>query len=167
MKTRIIAVSELSKAGKWRADLHVHSDSEIKSDRYDLLTIGEIVSESKAAKNPRIEDGEFYYIGLEHVESVTGDAKGIVLATYKSARSRSKIFGEGDILYGRLRPYLRKAYFVEKPYTKGLCSTEFVILKPKKDIVHPLFLREILISEKVTELVTRMQGGGSSTANFI
>ncbi|MCP5537030.1 MAG: restriction endonuclease subunit S [Akkermansiaceae bacterium] len=161
MKTRIISVSDLTEVGKWRADLHVHSDSEIKSDRFELLAISEIVVESKQATAPADVDGKFYYIGLEHVEPITGDGNGIELVTAESVRSRSKVFEEGDILYGRLRPYLRKAFYVEGQYKQGLCSTEFVVLKPKKDMVLPLFLREILVSDMVTELVTRMQGGAA------
>jgi type I restriction enzyme S subunit len=161
MKTRTISVSDLTKVGKWRADLHVHSDSEIKSDRFDLFPIGDIVVESKVAADPLEVDGQFYYIGLEHVEPVTGDGCAIELLTAENVRSRSKVFEEGDILYGRLRPYLRKAFFVEAPYKRGLCSTEFVVLQPKKDMILPLFLRELLVSDTVTELVKRMQGGAA------
>lgn len=161
MKARTVTVSDLIKLGKWRADLHVHSDFEIKSDRFELFTIGDIVVESNAATDPRDEDGEFYYIGLEHIESVTGDAKGIEYVTAETIRSRSKVFQEGDLLYGRLRPYLRKAFFVEAPYRRGLCSTEFIVLRPNKDLILPLFLREILVSELVTERIKRMQGGAA------
>jgi restriction endonuclease S subunit len=161
IKTRTISVSDLTEAGKWRADLHVHSGSEFKSDRFDLLAIGEIVVESNQATDPAEVNGRFYYIGLEHVESITGDDNGIELVTAESVRSRSKVFEEGDILYGRLRPYLRKAFYVEGSYKRGLCSTEFVVLKPKSNMILPLFLREILVSDMVTELVTRMQGGAA------
>lgn len=161
MKTRTVSILELRETGKWRADLHVHSDSEIKSDRFDMLTIGEIAVESKIAKDPSDVDGQFYYIGLEHVESVTGDENGIGLVNAENVRSRSKVFEEGDLLYGRLRPYLRKAFLVESPYQCGLCSTEFVVLKPKKDKILPLFLRELLVSDMLTERIKRMQGGAA------
>ncbi len=161
MKAKVIYITELFEARKWRADLHVHLNSEIESDRFELIAIGEIVSESKAAKDPNDEKGEFYYIGLENVEPITGDMSDIVLVTSHDVRSRSKVFQEGDILYGRLRPYLRKALLVEAPYISGLCSTEFVVLKPAPDKILPLFLRELLVSDPVTELITRMQGGSA------
>lgn len=161
MKTKTISASDLTEVGKWRADLHVHSASEIKSERFNLLAIGDVVTESKQARDPAEVDGQFYYIGLENVESATGDSVGIELVTAENVRSRSKIFEEGDILYGRLRPYLRKAFYVEEAYKRGLCSTEFVVLKPKTNIILPLFLREVLVSDPVTELVTRMEGGAA------
>lgn len=148
--------------GKWRADLHVHLDSEIKSERFPLVPLSEIAIESKAAKDPIKESpNEFYYVGLEHVESITGEPKGVSIVTSEEVRSRSKVFEQGDVLYGRLRPYLRKALFVEPPYNNGLCSTEFIVLKAKPEFILPLFLREILVSDSVTALVTRMQAGAA------
>jgi type I restriction enzyme S subunit len=95
------------------------------------------------------------------VEPITGEPQGISIATCEQVHSRSKVFEQGDILYGRLRPYLRKALYVEQPYTSGLCSTEFIILKAKSEFILPLFLREILVSDTVTEFVTRMQAGAA------
>lgn len=162
MKAKAVPIADLIEMGKWRADLHVHFDSEIKSERFRLVPLSEVVIESKAAKDPReVNPKEFYYIGLEHVEQITGEPQGISIVTCEQIRSRSKVFEQGDILYGRLRPYLRKALYVEPPYTNGLCSTEFIVLKARSEFILPLFLREILVSDAVTKLVTRMQAGAA------
>ncbi len=162
MKTRAVPISDLIEAGKWRANLHVHLHSEINSDRFDMLPLREVVIESKVAKDPKeVTPREFYYVGLEHVEKITGEPLSISIVTSDQVRSRSKVFEQGDILYGRLRPYLKKALYVEPPYAKGLCSTEFIVLKAKSEIIFPLFLRELLVSNAVTELVTRMQSGAA------
>lgn len=162
MKAKAVPISDLIELGKWRADLHVHADAEIRSEKFKLVRLGEVVIESKAAMDPA-ESGPdgFFYIGLEHVEPITGEPQGISIATSEQVRSRSKVFTQGDILYGRLRPYLRKALYVEPPYTNGLCSTEFIVLKAKTQFILPLFLREILISDSVTELVSRLQAGAA------
>jgi len=162
MKVKSVPISDLIVLGKWRADLHVHADSEIKSEKFKLVPLSEVVIESKVANDPtELGAGGFYYIGLEHVESITGEPQGISIATSEQVRSRSKVFEQGDILYGRLRPYLRKALYVEPPYTNGLCSTEFIVLKAKTEFLLPLFLREILVSDSVTELVARFQSGAA------
>ncbi len=162
MKAKTVPIAELIELGKWRADLHVHADAELRSEKFDLVRLGEIVIESKIAKDPA-EFGKsgFYYIGLENVESITGDSQGISIVTSEQVRSRSKVFAQKDILYGRLRPYLRKALYVELPYTNGLCSTEFIVLKANPQFILPLFLREILVSDSVTELVSRLQAGAA------
>lgn len=162
MKVKAVPISDLIQMGKWRADLHVHADFKIKSEKFRLVPLSEVVIESKVAKNPReVKPKGFYYIGLEHVESITGEPQGISIVTHEQVRSRSKVFEQGDILYGRLRPYLRKTLYVEPPYTNGLCSTEFIVLRAKPEFISPLFLREILVSDSVTELVTRMQSGAA------
>lgn len=162
MKARTILTNDLITLGKWRADLHVHSSSEVISERFELIPLREVVIESKIAKDPKeMSPREFFYIGLEHVEPITGEHHGIELTTCENIKSRSKAFEAGDILYGRLRPYLRKALYVEEPISSGLCSTEFIVLKAKQDIILPLYLREILVSNSITELVSRMQAGAA------
>lgn len=162
MKIRTVAISDLITKEKWRANLHVHEDSEIKSEKFNIIPLSEVVTESNVAKDPsEMGSDGFYYIGLEHVEPTIGEPQGIMITESDQVRSRSKLFVEGDILYGRLRPYLRKALYVEQPYTRGLCSTEFIVLKAKTDLILPLFLREILVSDPITELVTRLQTGAA------
>lgn len=161
MKATAINISELIKADKWRADLYVHFDSEIKSEKFNLMPLRDVVLELKVAKDPSEEQGGFYYIGLENVEPITGEPQGISITTSENVRSRSKVFKQGNILYGRLRPYLKKAFVVEEPYTSGLCSTEFIVVEAKPEFILPLFLREILVSQAFTELVTRLQAGSA------
>ena len=45
----------------------------------------------------------------------------------QSPESISNAFMSGDVLFGKLRPYLAKAFTAE---FGGLCSTEFLVLKP-------------------------------------
>jgi len=162
MKAKTILMSELTSIGKWRANLHVHAEAELSSEKFKLVRLAEVVTESTIAKNPaELSGGRFYYIGLEHVESITGESINIDVVDSEQVKSRSKEFQCGDVLYGRLRPYLRKAIYVEHPYVSGLCSPEFIVLKAKKQFILPLFLREILISEQVTELVSRLQAGAA------
>jgi len=162
MLSRTVPFSDLLASGRWRADLHVHKGDELKSSKYDMVTLGEVVQQSKKAIDPKdINSSETTYIGLENVSPVTGDPVGITDAAADSVKSRSKIFAPGDVLYGRLRPYLRKALFVESPLSNGICSTEFLVLQADKSRILPEFLRELLVSEPVTEHLTRMQGGAA------
>ena len=63
------------------------------------------------------------YVGLEHVESRTMRVLDVGTgADVKSAKTR---FSAGDVLYGRLRPYLNK---VARPDFDGICSTDFLVI---------------------------------------
>jgi type I restriction enzyme S subunit len=69
------------------------------------------------------------YVGLEHVSpgrfvrSGQGRAGDVQSSKYR--------FQPGDVLYGKLRPYLDKAVLAEDA---GVCTTELLVLRPKRGI---------------------------------
>lgn len=68
-----------------------------------------------------------HYIGLEHVQSGTGQFVDNAEGMQTEAESTVNTFQQGDILFGKLRPYLAKAVLTE---TSGICSSEFLVLRP-------------------------------------
>lgn len=80
------------------------------------------------------------YIGLEHITSWTGEITASDDATPEGLVTH---FREGDILFGKLRPYLAK---VTAPNFSGVCSTEAIVIRPRKQ-VNNQFLRYSLCSE--------------------
>ena len=65
------------------------------------------------------------YVGLEHVESWTGRLQ---LDTQpESVDSVVSSFSAGDVLFGKLRPYLAK---VARPDFDGVCTSEILPLRP-------------------------------------
>ena len=69
---------------------------------------------------------ESYYIGLEHIEQQTLSLAGHGYGS--DVDSQKQKFFEGDILFGKLRPYFRKV--VVAPFD-GICSTDVWVVKPK------------------------------------
>jgi type I restriction enzyme S subunit len=65
------------------------------------------------------------YVGLEHIESGTGKFVGSLSPT--AVKSNTFAFAEGSVLFGRLRPYLKKVLL---PTFAGHCSTEIFPLQP-------------------------------------
>jgi len=65
------------------------------------------------------------YIALEHIEQGTGKLLGTGKAS--DAVSTKTKFQKGDILFGKLRPYLKKYWLAE---FDGVCSTEILVFKP-------------------------------------
>ena len=63
------------------------------------------------------------YVALEHIESWTGR---VSLQFAESAESQLKRFESGDILFGKLRPYLAK---VARANCRGKCVGEFLVLR--------------------------------------
>ena len=65
------------------------------------------------------------YVGLEHVGSWTGQL--LLENQPESIDSIVSAFAAGDVLLGKLRPYLAKA---ARPDFNGVCTTEIVPLRP-------------------------------------
>ncbi len=63
------------------------------------------------------------YIALENVEGWTGK----FVETGNTAEGDTLIVKQGQVLFGKLRPYLAKAYLV---VAEGCCSSEFIVLEP-------------------------------------
>jgi restriction endonuclease S subunit len=87
-------------------------------------TIGERVTEKSSKFNPEKSSDTFNCIELEHISQNTGELLGYTdTSLSKSIKNK---FVTGDILFGKLRPYLKK--FLKAPFS-GVCSTEIWVLK--------------------------------------
>lgn len=88
------------------------------------------------------------YIGLEDVESGTGQYRPTAGSARQNEDSTVGVFKSGDVLYGKLRPYLKKAIVSN---TNGVCSTEFLVLQPKT-VLAP-WLHQWLLTTGVTQQI--------------
>ena len=93
----------------------------------------------------KISGSENQYVGLENVESKTGKFKvteGIV------SEGVSNTFEKGNLLFGKLRPYLAKSWLAS---FSGICSSEFLVLNSQ--LVHPKFLKYMTLTDEFVEQV--------------
>ena len=129
---------------------------------FPWTALNNIVDERRETLDPQAyPESMMNYVGLENVESGTGDLIGFKPKRGIEIRSRSKRFCEGDVLYGRLRPYLNKVFVAGGNFTVGICSGEFYVLIPRQDVVFPNFLRAILSSDYVQQHVANLQTGSA------
>lgn len=82
---------------------------------------------SKERVDPQTMPNGTQLIELEHIESGSGHIGRA--STAGEAVSFKSVYRPGDVLFGKLRPYLRKFALVE---TDGLCSTEIWVLRAEK-----------------------------------
>jgi len=77
-------------------------------------------------------------VGLEHMERDTG----VILGTQdsKSTKSSKTVFRRGDLLYGKLRPYLNK---VAVPDFDGVCSTDILVFR-QNSFISNTFLKYVI-----------------------
>lgn len=124
-------------------------EKSIKGQVSDLCTV------SRVKLNPQEnKEQKFYYLGLEHLESNTGKILSKNIEIGKNIQSDKNVFSKGDILYGKLRPYLNKISLVD---FDGICSTDILVLKSSV----PLILKYILLSNSFVEKTSSLMKGVS------
>lgn len=95
------------------------------------------------------------YLGLAGVESQTGELSG----AKEEAAGQAYCYTKGNVLYGRLRPYLNKVLYAEKD---GICSTEFHVMEVKdENEILPEYLSEILRSNLILSQTRHMMTGNT------
>jgi type I restriction enzyme S subunit len=93
------------------------------------------------------------YIGMEHVARDVG----LILSFGTSAEYKSsapKVF-KGDVLYGRLRPYLNKVAIAP---SEAFASGEFIVMPPNNEISGK-FLQLRLLSQEFVEFAGTLDTG--------
>lgn len=132
----------------------------LKSNLYSIFNaypkgaIHEICKVSDKKENPQSNfKKEYIYLGLEHIESNTGKIY-INKEFGETILSTKNVFDKGDILYGKLRPYLNK---VAEPTFAGICSTDILVLKTGV----PKILKWLLLSQDLVAQTSELMKGVS------
>ena len=92
------------------------------------------------------------YIGMENIESWTG--KYVETSTFVAEGETLEV-NKGDIIFGKLRPYLAKVYLAEQD---ACCSTEFLVMTPT-DKISSQFLKYSLLNRKTIDDIDRSTYG--------
>lgn len=123
-----------------------------QTSSWQLKKLEDICEVRKGKFDPKKEPNTIY-IGLEHIEQQTGR----LLGTGDSGETTSikSIFKTGDVLFGKLRPYLRKYWFAT---FDGVCATEILPLTPKKGI-DSKFLFYIIQQDKFVDYLDQKSYG--------
>ena len=111
---------------------------------WEWCVLDEVADCRAAAKvSPAAIRDTDWVLDLEDIDGTTGQI--IQTATFAERRSLSTkaAFEPGDVLYGKLRPYLNKVVVAAK---RGFCTTEIIPLRPAPFLT-PEFLRFYLRSQ--------------------
>ncbi|WP_436145294.1 restriction endonuclease subunit S [Acidovorax sp. LjRoot194] len=115
------------------------------------LSLGTIAS---ARKSKAVAQHGVRCIELEHIEPETGRLLG-----WDSSGAQASIktaFKQGDVLFGKLRPYLRK--YAVAPFD-GICTTEVLAIHPKDDLTDRTFLFQLMQGDGVFSTVEALSYG--------
>ena len=94
-----------------------------------------------------------HYIGMEHVEAHTNKILATVPASTMASSAVS--FAAGNVLYGRMRPYLNK---VVRPKFGGLASAEFIVFPESAALDLDFLLKRFSSSDFVQFACSQYEG---------
>lgn len=119
--------------------------------------LGEAIDYGKTKKaNMASLDENTWVLELEDIEKNT--SKVLQMLTFKERQSKSakNEFEKGDILYGKLRPYLNKVIIAIE---NGVCSSEIIPIKCDPSFIEPRFLFYWLKSFEFLSFVNEVSYG--------
>ncbi|KAF5029275.1 Type-1 restriction enzyme EcoKI specificity protein [anaerobic digester metagenome] len=116
------------------------------------VSLGELVQPSKEKIEPS-ENPNLKYVGLEHIESHKCQIKGYGFSV--DIKSTKTMFHRGDVLYGKLRPYLNK---VCVPNFDGVCSTDILVFNATSNL-NNYYLMRFLSTPNVVDYASNNSSG--------
>lgn len=139
----IIAKSKQRKAGLMQQLLTgTKRFTEFEEETWAMFRLGDFVIKSSEKFNCDRAKQHLPCVELEHIEQGTGTLSGQTSTEFQ--KSIKNIFRTGDVVFGKLRPYLKK-YF--KASFNGVASSETWVLRGKPNLCENDFLYYLVQSQ--------------------
>lgn len=123
-------------------------------NNWKTYKLGDLAKLRKKNIAPKDFDNQ-KYIGLEHISQGTFLLEGLGKAS--DATSNKSIFKNGDILYGKIRPYFKKVY---RPKFSGICSTDILVINSKdEELITQNYLHQIIKTQDFSDKATETSSG--------
>ena len=108
---------------------------------------------------------EFEYIDLSAVSRETLKIIKTLPVNSTNAPSRAKkIVKTSDIIFATTRPTLKRVVKIHNQYNNQICSTGYVVLRSKKDLIEPEIIFYYLQTEMFMDRMRSMERGASYPA---
>lgn len=109
---------------------------------------------------PQSLNGDEHFVGLQNISSSGGRL--LSLSSVAEVTSRVNHFEAGDVLFGRLRPGLRKAAVASFP---GFASAELLVLRCA-EALRPQYLLTVLLSDRFADYVADRTTGDRPRVSY-
>jgi type I restriction enzyme, S subunit len=93
-----------------------------------IQRLGQLVDQVTTASG----DGQVPFVALENIGSRTGSLLPDTELPLRNPESTGMTaFRKGDVVFGKLRPYLAKSWRADR---QGICSTELIVMRPRPKV---------------------------------
>ena len=123
------------------------------------VPIGRVARLRAEKANPKT-DGRLTFVGMDDIETDGLEIKRT--RPFAEMRSPGNRFWEGDLLYGRLRPYLNKTAVAA---SEGACSGELLVIEPS-EAIDVRYLQYFVHSRRFVNWIRAATSGDRPRASF-
>jgi type I restriction enzyme, S subunit len=88
-----------------------------------------------------------FKLALENIDNWTGK---YIESVSPEFEGEGRYFKEGDVLFGKLRPYLAKAFL---PDRNGICVSEILVFTPNSELITSEFLFQRILTKGFIDIV--------------
>lgn len=128
---------------------------------WEILEFEKIAERTKGKFDCKKEVTNKRCIELEHLNQDTGTING--WTDSKNQKSIKNVFSEGQVLFGKLRPYLRKFWFAS---FSGVCSSEIWVLDSVKGASSNDYLFFLVQSNRFIQIANATTGSKMPRADW-
>lgn len=123
---------------------------------WQSVRLGDVVDIGSQQVDPASQPSQtFFYVQMEDVAPGQGRLLDIHQVLGDKIGSSKTTFNAGDVVYGRLRPYLRKVFVADRD---GIAVTDLIPLRSRGGI-EPGFLRDYLLSPFHSKYIGPLMAG--------
>ena len=165
LSKKIFKLIKFSETQRWDALFLLGKLTNIIS-KYPLVKFSEAIKYFNKGENgkiiridsPKFPNDDFRYIGMEHIEKVSGVLLDMPEVKGKEIKSQTLRIPKNFFLYGKLRPYLNKYWINDTEYDNIICSSEFFVFDIH-DTIDKLFFKYVLSSKIIQDQISDKTSG--------
>jgi len=132
---------------------------------WEIKPLGDMCEKTSNIKWQENQNIEFEYIDLSAVSRETLKITETVSVNSTNAPSRAKkIVKTNDIIFATTRPTLKRVVKISNQYNNQICSTGYVVLRSKTDLIEPEIIFYYLQTEMYMDRMESMQRGANYPA---
>ncbi|QTH59876.1 restriction endonuclease subunit S [Corynebacterium hindlerae] len=126
----------------------------VSRETWPMVRLGEVCEVRGKTISNFSDLGSTPYVGLEHLNQGGGFLQ-VSQVDAEDPKSAKNQFESGDVLFGRLRPNLRKVALAS---FEGVCSTDIVVLVPSMQIEAEYLKNYLLTDTCLAQVLQRVNG---------
>ena len=131
---------------------------------WPVKQLGDVLQRTESVDPRSLGKSNFCYIDVSSVSNETLNIEEVQTLAVNDAPSRARRFvRNGDVLFATIRPTLRRIAIVPEYLDKEICSTGYLVLRPKPELSNR-FVFYFLQSQKFMAAMEELQKGASYPA---